>query len=104
MRTVGRWETTHERPGENWIHSDNRLRNLASRWASSPVNERTEMDEEKVQEAREMLQEALETCDKAIRSAEKVLRRAERMEERHQEELRQAESRREGIFPPLFSR
>jgi hypothetical protein len=62
------------------------------------------MSEKQIQEARELRREALELVDKALDSIVEVQRTAQRMEERHREELRQAESRREGIFPPLFRR
>jgi hypothetical protein len=60
------------------------------------------MDEKQIQKARELNREALKTADEAIKSLNELQRTAQRMEERHQEELRQAESRRPGIFRALF--
>jgi len=60
------------------------------------------MNEKQIQKLKELNREALETADEVIKSFDELKRTAERLEERHREELRQAESRRPGIFRALF--
>ena len=86
----------------HWIDSDNRLLELTGRQASTPVSERIQMDEIEIQELRQRNRKALELVDEAIESLDRVRLAAQEVEERHQEELRRAESRRPGIFRALF--
>jgi uncharacterized protein Yka (UPF0111/DUF47 family) len=60
------------------------------------------MNEKQIQKLKELNRKALKSADEAIESLDEVRRTAQRLEELHKEELRQAESRRPGIFRALF--